>query len=62
MCLVTIYQGEVHEASKLMEEVLRFELDLDRRKLMASGFQGAREFEVPTGIVWSEDNDSLIIR
>jgi len=61
MCVVTIYKGEIDEANKLMEEVLRFELDLEQRKLVASGFRGTREFEVARSILWSEETDTLII-
>jgi len=62
MCLVTIYKGEIDEASKLMEEVLRFEVHLDRRKLVAAGFQGESEFDVAESVVWSEESDTLVIR
>lgn len=62
MCLVTIYKGEIQDSNKLMAEVLRFELDLKEAKLTAEGFEGRKEFAVPSGIVWSEDTDTLVIK
>ena len=62
MCLVTLYRDVVDEKTKLLTDVARFEIDVEKKSLRVYSLLGeAKEYNTVRKIKWQEADDSLTI-
>jgi len=62
MCMITLYKGSMEEENKIADNITRYTLDLDKKKIKVYPMLNEpQEFTIEKGLTWDESNDSMII-
>jgi hypothetical protein len=62
MCMITVFKGSIKEENKMAENVSKYSLDLDSKKLIVYPMlKEPQEFKITKYISWDESNDTMII-
>ncbi|MFO7952292.1 MAG: hypothetical protein R6U91_05755 [Bacillota bacterium] len=62
MCMITLYKGSMEEKNKLEENISRYSLDVENKKLKVYPMlKEPIEFDISKGVSWDESNDSMVI-
>ncbi len=62
MCMITLYKGSMDEENKIADNITRYTLDLEAKKLKVYPMlKEPQEFSIDKGLSWDESSDSMII-
>ncbi len=62
MCMITLYKGSVEEENKILDNITKYTLDLEEKKLKVYPMlKKPQEFVIDKGLSWDESIDSMII-
>jgi len=62
MCMITLYKGSLNEDNKIADNITRYSLDLERRKIKVYPMlKEPQEYSIEKGLSWDESNDSMVI-
>ncbi len=62
MCMITLYKGSMEEENKIADNITRYTLDLEAKKLkIYPMLKEPQEFSIDKGLSWDESSDSMII-
>jgi len=62
MCMITLYKGTLDEENKIADNITRYTLDLEAKKLKVYPMlKEPQEFSIDKGLSWDESSDSMIM-